>query len=287
MEFNIKGKRYQIELSKDGNVHVKRQNGVYYYSLPEESMNEVIKKFKAMEAEELRKQKEYNNDIDKTLAAIFNNREQRKMTTDINVPQRTEAVNDRKLQSKRSIKKSIKPRKKKKYIGNKNLRVKALIATLVIVGTIGIGAYGANRYSQYQNEYQKVATSVENLTDDEIEQKIEDVIKQEVSQATGKEMDEIEISQYEVGSDTKRTEIQAGDNIYAEDINVRDPFSFGNTLKSKGISNIITQSRQAETRKELIKVLRKALKFSEQKDLRVDGNNLKEIESTKNGGDER
>lgn len=88
MEFHIKGRIYKVELSKDQKAHARIQNGVYYYSFPEERLDKVIETFKAEEAEEKRiaelekqeeqrRKEEFNNDIDKTLA-ILNSRKLKK-----------------------------------------------------------------------------------------------------------------------------------------------------------------------------------------------------------------
>ena len=287
MEFHIKGRDYKIELSKDKNAYAKIQSGVYYYSFPEDRLDKVIEIFKTMEAEEkhieeLKRQEEYNNEIDRVLD-ILNKRKPKSEISmiDINKPQQTALHEERKPQGKKAIKRPSVPTKKKKHTGSKKMRLQAMLAALLSVGIIGTGIYGINHYHQYQKEYNEVSVLVEGLTDEEIKEEIENILKQEVRDATGEKRDEVEILQYYIGTDTKKTQVQVGDDVYTEIINYRDPISFGNTLKSNGIRDIISQANSAKDREELIKALIKAQRFSKDRDLEVDGDKLKEIKSSR------
>lgn len=286
MEFHIKGRHYNIELSEDKHTYAKIQSGVYYYSFPEDRFDKVIERLKAMEEEERRIKQEYDQDIDQVLAMVNNRKLERPATMmGASRPGQTKKCGSKQLPRTRTRKRVIKRpaalHGKKTHTGNKKMRLQAMFAALLIAGTIGTGIYGINHYIQYQKEYNEVSASVEGLTDEEIKEEIEDILKQEVRDATGEKRDEVEILQYYIGTDTKKTQVQVGDDVYTEIINYRDPISFGNTLKSNGIRDIISQANSAKDREELIKALIKAQRFSKDRDLEVDGDKLKEIKSSR------
>lgn len=189
---------------------------------------------------------------------------------------------------KRNIKNRCSKIKNIKYKGNIKNRIKALIATALVVGGIVGGAYGINKHHEYIYEYAETATRVEGMTDAELKDYIENIIKEEISKATGVDTDKIDISKYSSGTNFQVTKVTAGEAEYKWVDDLRSPINIGNTLKSNGLRAVIDETRNSKNnRDELIKTLMKAKKFSDKKDLVVDGNKLKEVDSDKAHDDER
>lgn len=181
-----------------------------------------------------------------------------------------------KEEEKRELKKPNSTRTKKRYKGNK----KAVLAIILTSLTVGIGStYVGIKSYNYKKEYKAVAEEVQKLSNKEIQEEIYDILRQEVSDATKTNNDDIKFRNFNVDSGTIRTEVKAGEQTYTADQDLRSPISMGNTLKSGKVMDIVSKANSTEDRKELIKTLIKTRKFSKEKDLEVDGKNLKEIKS--------
>ena len=163
------------------------------------------------------------------------------------------------------------------YKGNKNRRVKALIAAILVTAGIGYGAYKIPDIVEDQKAYHAIEEVVKNYSNEQIRDRIYSVLEGEITDATHEQ--KVEIDQYMVDTGTKRTQVKVGKMTYTEDLDLRSPVSTKNTLKSGSIGRIITETRDAEKRKDrkgLIRSLRDAIKFANDKDLTVEGDTLKE-----------
>lgn len=263
---NEKIKEFVVRKSQNG----KRSEGIsggdtYIFTVLPDEYEEAVKLAERINAEKARNKQEdkFNEFMSK----------QEKNYDELCKP--FEEQTKRKIKSKPANNKY----KKKKY----TLIKKGLSLVLATASILGIGGHLAK---QNIDEYNKVAASVEQLTDDEIKKEIAFVLKQEISEATHENIENIDISQYNIGSDTKRTEVKAGESIYTENLNKRDFITYGNTLKSNNIRDIIYKVKNAKNREELIKTLIDARKFSKNKDLKVDGDTLEEVK-TKDDVEER
>lgn len=191
-----------------------------------------------------------------------------------------------KRKNKRDLKNSS-SKIKKTYKGNLKKRIKALIATAIVIGGIAVGTYEIKKHHEYIYDYAATATRVEEMSDDELKDYIENILKEEVSKATGVETEEIDFSRYSSGTTFQTTKVTAGETEYKYDEDLRSPFFDTGNLKSKGLRSVISMTRNANgDRKELIKALKKAQEFSDEKDLVVDGDKLKEVDSDKTHEDD-
>ena len=142
---------------------------------------------------------------------------------------------------------------------------------------------GIDEFSKRLSKYCKLEVielddekAPENLSDKEIRDEIYDILKQEISNATNVDKEDITFETYQPDSGTERTKVTAGEKNYVNNRDLRSPINFGNTLSNK-VAEIINHSNNNSDRKELIKQLKKAREFSEEKDLKVDGDNLKDV----------
>lgn len=165
---------------------------------------------------------------------------------------------------KRNLKNRASKPKKHRYKGEKRQRIKAWI--LAAIAAAGL-MYGAKEAIQGYGEYQYTAGTVENLSEEEIMGEIEDVLKKDISQATGTKVEDIEFYT-EVNGTTSQTEIiKAGDKEFTNTFEFRSPGIFTNdTLKSEKLTKLIKAAKRG-TREELIKTLRDARKFSAEYEL--------------------
>lgn len=191
-----------------------------------------------------------------------------------------------KRKKKRDLKNSSSKIKNKTYKGSLKKRIKALIAAALVIGGIVAGTYGIKKHHEYIYDYAATATRVEEMSDDELKDHIENILKEEVSKATGVDTEEINFSRYSSGTSFQTTKVTAGESTYRYVVDLRSPCTEGN-LKSKGLSSVISETRNAKgDREKLIKALMKAQKFSAEKDLVVDGDKLKEVDSDKTHEDD-
>ena len=261
-----------IEKSQDGSTRAKIENGISYYLLPEDLYEEFYARKEAIEEAQKQRDAAYDKETEEAIASIFRQKRTPKYNIDC-IP-----ITRSNPEVKREIKRPI-VKQKKKYKGSKRLRAKATLAAILISLSIGGSVYGIEQISKSQKEYEAVATEVQNLSDEEIKSEIYDILKQEVADATKENKEDITFWRSQPDSGTIRTEVNAGKTSYEENIDLRSPFNIDNTLKSKGISTIIEEATSAKSRKDLIKTLVKTKKFSKEKDLEVDGKNLKEVKA--------
>lgn len=223
--------------------------------------------------------------LEKKAEAERQKAEERKLAE--NIKYFEDALKEReKRKNKRDLKNSSSKIKNKIYKGNLKKRIKALIATAIVIGGIAAGTYGIKKHHEYIYDYAATATRVEEMSDDELKDYIENILKEEVSKATGVDTEEINFSRYSSGTSFQTTKVTAGENEYKYVEDLRSPCTEGN-LKSKRLRSVISMTRNANgDRKELIKALKKAQEFSDEKDLVVDGDKLKEVDSDKTHEDD-
>lgn len=255
---NMSNKRKIIvEKSEDGRTRSKIKDGIYYYSLPENLYNEFCEQKEIVEELKRQKDSEYKRETIEEIEKIFRNRDQGYRNSTIDY---------------KDIKRP-KTSAKKKYKGNIKQRIKAIMAVMLIGASVGVGV---KEVANYKKQYNAIANEVQNLSDKEIRDEIYDILKQEISNATNVDKEDITFETYQPDSGTERTEVTAGEKNYVNNRDLRSPINFGNTLSNK-VAEIINHSNNNSDRKELIKQLKKAREFSEEKDLKVDGDNLKDV----------
>lgn len=282
-----KDRVFMILESKDDQVHARIQGGIYYYYFPKDKYEEYKRKYGLREStlieespeakakREAAERRAYDKETEEIIE-IFNDRDKRTKTEiEVYPIRRVEETATRPV--KRTIKNSPQKKKNQRYKGNRKERAKALLASLLIVLSIGAGVRGIESYIEYTDSFNATATKVQNMSEEEIRTEIDNILKQEISDATGAGIEDIDISQYAMGSSTKRTKVEVGDESYIYDVDLRSLFNIGNTLKSNGISEIVEAANNAKgDRKKLIKALMKAREFSKEKDLVLDDDVLKE-----------
>lgn len=290
MEIN-KNRKYVILPSKDKYMHARVQGGVYYYYLPQEQYekykekNEILDNRKIIETEEKRSRLEFERETDKIIDIMDISRHRRNN----NVIELYETRPDqrREVSPKRNIKSAPSKAKRKKYKANRRDHIRASVAAALIAIGIAAGVCGIEKQIDYSNRYNETAATVETMSTEEIRDSIDEIIKQEISDATGTKIEDINISQYSIGSSLERTEVDAGEKTYTYDNDLRSPINIGNTLSNE-LKNVINAANAAkDDRKALIKALMKARKFSEEKDLVVDGEKLKDVKTPEIDDEER
>lgn len=267
-----------VKKSKNKDIKAKVYQGKNYYYLPEDLYEQYNEELQRMLREKKNREEQYNKETEEAVEKLFSQR--RKSNNNVNYVHNNEILQTRKITTvnKREIKKPNPSKQKampKKYNGNKKTRLKAMVFAILIASSIGAGINVIDK----NIEYEKVAKEVQELTNEEIQDEILDILKQEVSDATKKSKEDIKVWHSHPDFDMIRTEIIVGNDVYKSQQDLRSPFNIGNTLKSKGISTIIEETTSATSRKDLIKTLIKARKFSEEKDLEVDGDKLKEVKA--------
>lgn len=300
-----RNRAFVILPSKDQYMHARIKSGIYYYYLPKEQYEEYQRKYGVMDSRlleepaeararrEAQERREYDIETEKVIDLIdISNRRNHNGRKDIIDIEAYEVRPTERKTSRPTAKRNIRNKpvqtKKKRYKGSKDERLKACFAAILIVLSMMLSVMGFEKYVDYSDRYNETAAAVESLDENEIRGSIEDILKREISSATGAELEDIDISQYVMGSSFERTEVEAGDATYRYDRDLRSPFNWGNTLKSGGLRSIIDAVNDAKgDRKALIKALMKARKFSEEKDLIVDGDKLKEVDAPTNDGNER
>ncbi len=261
-------KNIVVEESEDGTTHVKMKVGKYYFKLPEDLYNEYCEQKRIIEEVKRQKDAEYERETIEGIERIFMKRDQ---------GYRNSTIDDEKsTRDKKDIKRP-KSSTKEEYKGSRKQRIKAMIAVMLVSISVGVGVgIGIKEASDYKKQYNAIATEVQNLSDEEIRNEIYDILKEEISKATKVDKEDITFETYQPDSGTIRTEVKAGEETYVNDRDLRSPTNFGNTLSNK-VAEIINHSNNNSDRKELIKQLKKAREFSEEKDLKVDGNKLKDV----------
>lgn len=291
MEIN-KNKKFVILPSKDEYMHARLQGGVYYYYLPKEKYESykanggILDNREILEKEARMAELKYEKDTEKVLDFIDINRKKKNNNNiELYAPRQ---VQRRDVSLKKNIKNSPSKAKNKKYKSNKKDYIKASVAAALIVIGMVAGVRGIEKQIDNTNRYNETAKAVETMSDDEIRESIEDIIKQEISSATNVEVNDIDISKYSLGSSEIITEVRAGENEYIYNDDLRSPINIGNTLKSYTIKELIDETNSSSTdRKSLIKALMKAQKFSKEKDLVVEGKKLKEVKAQEIDDEER
>lgn len=291
MEIN-KSKKFVILPSKDEYMHARLQGGVYYYYLPKEKYESykanggVLDNREILEKEAKMAELKYEKETEKVLDIIDINRKKRNNNNiELYAPRQ---VQRRDVSPKRNIKNSPSKAKNKKCKSSKKDYIKASVAAALIVIGMAAGVCGIEKQIDNTNRYNETAATVETMSDDEIRESIEDILKQEISEATGEKVEDIRFSQHSIDSATQRTEVKVGENEYTYDDDLRSPVNIGNTLKSYTIKELIDETNSSSTdRKSLIKALMKAQKFSKEKDLVVEGKKLKEVKAQEIDDEER
>lgn len=292
MVYEENGVKYRIEKSKDDRRYCKMRDGVKILYVPSNQydqymkrVSEKIKEGELSEVPEVEKNRLFDEKYDQVFEEennkTLNKERKEKLDAEINqllrvVNQnsraRTSSLNSKSVQSerKKQDRKEIKSNPttcQKKYKGIKAKRIKALIGAIIVAGTVGLGAYGINSYRQENKEIDAV---VDGLNDKEIKNEIYEVLKKEVSKATGVNPENIDISrQYDIENWLTETIVNVEENEYKSVIDLIGVEMENSTLKGKGISRIVTETNNAENTRELIKVYRKARKFSEKKDMKL------------------
>ena len=183
-----------------------------------------------------------------------------------------------------NIKNEPNKNKKYKYKGKKALRIKAWIATIVVA----LGAFASAKEAiQNYSEYMFTSGLVNEMSSQEIMDEIEKILKEEVSQMTGEEIEDIEFYTETKVTTFSTTIVEAGDDEYVHTVDLRgggDIFK-NNTLKSKKLTNLI-KAAKGGTREELIKTLRDARKFAQEYEL-VDDNGVLKAKKVSSIGEEK
>lgn len=155
----------------------------------------------------------------------------------------------------------------------------AVLAPGIILGTIAASkSIQAGALDNTDNSNTIVENDKGNYEyNNQLRDKIDDVIKSEISKATGSEKKDISFESEWIDSKTKKTVLNVGDEEYKY-IQELGGISTGN-LRSKGIINLISAANEAKTTDELISALNEANKFSKEKDLKVEGKKIVEVDS--------
>lgn len=195
----------------------------------------------------------------------------------------------RKTRRKRGLKTNIrnKPKKETKKNKYKGKKLKMIIATIGIgtAATIGI-ANGIAGMTANAREYDQVAATVQDLSEDQIVKKAEKILEKEISEATGERTEDISISDGWNDSSTYVTTVTAGENMYKY---VKDYRGANEGTTSKSISNLISEIKNTNgSREKAITSLKDAKKFKEKYKITVKDGKLVEQERNKNyEGEER
>lgn len=279
--FVEKGTQEKIVVRKSKNKDIKARvyKGKNHYYLPEDLYEQYNEKIQDMLKEKKAREEQYNKETEEAVDKIFAQRRKNNNNAHYVNPNRKSPHQEHHAIEKKEIRRPNPSRQKKKmpkkYSGKKRTRLKAMLFAILIAGSIGEFAHIIDKNIEYEN----VAKEVQELTDDEIQDEIIDILKQEVSDATQESKEHIKLWHSHPDSELIRTEVIAGDVTYKAEQDLRSPINIGNTLKSKGITSIIEEATSARSRRDLIKTLMKARKFSEKKDLEVDGDELKEVKA--------
>lgn len=190
---------------------------------------------------------------------------------------------DRKARTKRkNIKKKVTNNNRSKFNKAKEKKIKKIrniIIALAISGTaINVAATQISKAKADAEEYNYVASTVENLNEDDIAKKAEEILKEEISKATGEKVEDISFSDSWTDSSTHIAKIEAGGQEYRYVEDLRGGDVFGNNTMSKNIYNLILEMNNAKgkDRKEVIRALKDSMNFSSRKDIVLKGGKLVE-----------
>lgn len=186
--------------------------------------------------------------------------------------------------------KNIKTQPKKvtnKKYKNTGKRIKALIAAGIIALGVGTSSYVIGHNKGYDKGFEE-ATAYSDKTEKDILEEIENKLAIEYATAAGVDPEEVKIDYDIIDSKSSKTTVGDPEKTfeYNEDLG---SFSTGN-LKAKEYRNLIDKYIKAINngagKRELINLLKETEKFSKEKDLKVDGDALKEVKA-KDEGEER
>lgn len=174
--------------------------------------------------------------------------------------------------NKRNIRRKPRRMKKNRFI-NKGLKLLSFIG----VAGIAVATYGkaVEVIAKDINDYNNVKASVEGWTEEQIEAEAERLLKEEISEATGVDEDEISFSDewqtYSTSSETYTVTVKAGEKEYHHTKAYRDFIDFNdidNTLGGK-VADLISKMKNAEGIEDKIKSLKNNKNFCDTYELKV------------------
>lgn len=201
------------------------------------------------------------------------------------------------IRKKRDEKEKIKsaPRKTKnnnRFNKSKNKtgkKIRNIFLALAVSGIAITGvAQGISTAHANSREYDYIASTVENLDENQIAQKAENILKEEISKATGENIENISFSDSWRDSSSHIAKIKAGNQEFRYLDDLRGGDVFGENTMSNNIFKLVLEMNNAKgkDRKEVIEALRKSMNFSKNKNIRIENGKLVEIEdSTKDSVD--
>ena len=188
---------------------------------------------------------------------------------------------------KRKIRSAIQKSKNSNTFNKaKNKNGKKIMQIIAAIGLSAVAITGAvqgiSKAYADSKDYDYVASTVENLNEDEIAKKAEIMLKEEISKATGENIENISFLDDWRGSSLHFAQIKAGNQEYRYIDDLRGGDVFGENTMSKNLFKLVLEMNNAKGkgRREVIEALKNSMNFSKNKDIKVKDGKLVEIEES-------